>query len=130
MKAYFIDENRLSFVLSTKTTYERKMGPANHTATEPCSGYYDNVYYGSQFFEEVKENCYLTHILEIKDAIEITFACSFVLIGIAFALLQRFIQEYAFSLVDRMSHVKKLTKINTDLKSKVKAQVVEGKIND
>lgn len=66
-------------------------------------------------------NCYNTNVLTIKSAEEITFACSIALIGISVSMLQRFIQEYAYSLLDRMNHVNNLTKINTELKNQLKA---------
>ncbi|KAJ3070914.1 hypothetical protein HK102_006555, partial [Quaeritorhiza haematococci] len=65
--------------------------------------------------------CYERRILTINIAEEGTFIFSCLLLGIALFMLQRFIREYAFSLIDRQKHVAQLTKVNADLKSQLKA---------
>ena len=54
-------------------------------------------------------NCYINvPDFILKGAAEATFGISIALIGIAIFMLQRFIQEYASSLLDRKKHVKNL----------------------
>lgn len=67
-------------------------------------------------------NCYLKEPkLYIESAVEFTFGSSVFLVAIAVFMLHRFIQEYAYSLVDRKNHVRNLSKINADLKEQMKA---------
>ncbi|KAJ3226679.1 High affinity cAMP-specific 3',5'-cyclic phosphodiesterase 7A [Clydaea vesicula] len=69
----------------------------------------------------IGKKCYYIDGLVLSQNIEVTFGISILLLGSALWMLQRFIQEYAFSLLDRKNHLTNLTKINADLKVQLKA---------
>ncbi|KAJ3045647.1 hypothetical protein HDV00_007772 [Rhizophlyctis rosea] len=65
--------------------------------------------------------CAKVHYLSIRWPQEGTCIVALLLIGAALYMLQDFIKEYAFSLVDRQNHVQQLTKMNAELRSQLKA---------
>ncbi|KAJ3055057.1 High affinity cAMP-specific 3',5'-cyclic phosphodiesterase 7A [Rhizophlyctis rosea] len=65
--------------------------------------------------------CQKVNYLNVTWPEEGTCLVALLLIGAALYMLQDFIKEYAFSLVDRQNHVQQLTKQNADLRSQLKA---------
>ncbi|KAJ3212962.1 High affinity cAMP-specific 3',5'-cyclic phosphodiesterase 7A [Dinochytrium kinnereticum] len=59
--------------------------------------------------------------VDIKWSAEVTFIVSVLLLSISLFLLQQFVQEYAFNLIDRQNHVTRLSKQNADLQTQLKA---------
>ncbi|KAJ3111938.1 High affinity cAMP-specific 3',5'-cyclic phosphodiesterase 7A [Phlyctochytrium bullatum] len=57
----------------------------------------------------------------IKWGAEVTFIVSVCLLSICLFLLQQFVQEYAFNLIDRQNHVSRLSKQNADLQVQLRA---------
>ncbi|KAI9361588.1 hypothetical protein DFJ73DRAFT_789099 [Zopfochytrium polystomum] len=57
--------------------------------------------------------------VHIDWAAEATVMCCILLVGLSLHMLQAFIQEYAFNLIDRQNQVSKLSKQNEDLKTQL-----------
>jgi hypothetical protein len=75
---------------------------------------------------QMSGNCYLKGPpINIEKRIEFTFGSSVALVSISVFMLHRFIQEYAYSLLDRKNHVTNLSKINDDLRTQMKSLKVE-----
>ncbi|KAI9206711.1 uncharacterized protein BJ171DRAFT_597362 [Polychytrium aggregatum] len=70
-------------------------------------------------FDSYSGNCYLTFSVNWSE--EATFVVSLFLLATALYMLQRFIQLYSFSLIDRQKHVARLFKLNADLATQLKA---------
>ncbi|KAJ3270740.1 hypothetical protein HK104_004858, partial [Borealophlyctis nickersoniae] len=65
--------------------------------------------------------CQDIHAVEINWPEEITFCVAVMMIGAALYRLQRFIKEYAYSLIDRQNQVQRLSRQNADLQSQLKS---------
>ncbi|KAJ3195451.1 High affinity cAMP-specific 3',5'-cyclic phosphodiesterase 7A [Irineochytrium annulatum] len=65
--------------------------------------------------------CSEVAVLAVTWQAELTFVLSIMLLSFQIFQLQRFIQEYAYNLIDRQNHVARLSKQNADLKTQLKA---------
>jgi hypothetical protein len=87
-----------------------------------CSSSLSDVYKsGISEYVQKSGNCFLKgREIQIEPEMELIFGTSVILVAISVFMLHRFIQEYAFSLLDRKNHVTNLSKINEDLRTQVK----------
>ena len=110
----------------TSTDTFLPFSPYYTTATIPCPSYLPPPQNtcnctATNLLPDTPTTCKKVHYLTVAWPEEGTCLVALLLIGAALYMLQDFIKEYAFSLVERQGPVQQLRRANDELRSQLKA---------